>query len=156
MVSSLYVGFDLATACGMAMVQGDRYESYRGNFRPPMRYKHFRQWVRLSIWVMMEQMDKDNIHVAYEMPHARGRYATRVLIGMECMVIDVCEELGLEKPMDVHSGTLKKYFTGNGRADKAMMMAEATKRCGRPITDDNEADAIAVAMWLRDELEDDK
>ncbi len=145
----LYIGFDLGTNCGMAEVGIVGLVCSGANaFPPPTRYKKMRDHIIMALG----QHHADDIHIAYEMPHARGRYATRVLIGMECMLIDVCEELGLEPPRDVHSGTLKKYFTGNGRATKQDMMAEASRRVGREITDDNEADAIAVAMWLRDEL----
>ena len=44
---------------------------------------------------------------------------------------------------------IKKYFTGNHRADKKMMIAESGRRKFKPASDD-EADAFAVASFLCD------
>lgn len=52
---------------------------------------------------------------------------------------------------DLHSvapSTLKKFATGNGRADKAAMM-EAMEAVNMPVDDDNQADALALALLAR-------
>jgi hypothetical protein len=38
----------------------------------------------------------------------------------------------------------------DGRADKSSMVAFAERRIGRKVTDDNEADAVAVGLWAWD------
>jgi len=43
-------------------------------------------------------------------------------------------------------GTIKRFATGKGNANKAAMMEAARKRGFSP-TDDNEADAIAILLW---------
>ena len=43
-------------------------------------------------------------------------------------------------------GTIKRFATGRGNADKAAMMAAVTARGFAPA-DDNEADAIALLLW---------
>ena len=43
-------------------------------------------------------------------------------------------------------GTIKRYATGKGNADKAKMVAAIQARGFRPA-DDNEADAIALLLW---------
>lgn len=46
----------------------------------------------------------------------------------------------------VQPSSLKKWFTGDGRADKKRMMGEAFKR-GYNCRDHNEADALALALF---------
>lgn len=46
----------------------------------------------------------------------------------------------------VHVGTLKKFMTGKGNAEKSEMIA-AVKARGFEPRDDNEADAIAIMLW---------
>lgn len=44
-------------------------------------------------------------------------------------------------------GTIKKFWTGNGRADKEMMIKEANKR-GFDTDNDNQADALALLHYV--------
>jgi hypothetical protein len=46
-------------------------------------------------------------------------------------------------------GTIKRYATGKGNADKAAMIAAMRARGFAP-TDDNEADALALLLWATD------
>lgn len=46
----------------------------------------------------------------------------------------------------VNPSSLKKFFAGNGRAEKADMVA-AARRYGWEVRDDNAADACAVRAW---------
>ena len=46
-------------------------------------------------------------------------------------------------------GTIKRFATGKGNADKAKMVAAIEARGFRPA-DDNEADAIALLLWATD------
>jgi Holliday junction resolvasome RuvABC endonuclease subunit len=43
-------------------------------------------------------------------------------------------------------GTIKKHATGKGNAGKQDMVV-AMQLLGHPITDDNEADALALLHW---------
>ena len=43
-------------------------------------------------------------------------------------------------------GTIKRFATGKGNADKAAMIAAVRGRGFEPA-DDNEADAIAILLW---------
>lgn len=47
-------------------------------------------------------------------------------------------------------GTIKRSWTGKGNADKVAMMAEAVRR-GFKVKDDNEADAIALWHYWREQ-----
>jgi Holliday junction resolvasome RuvABC endonuclease subunit len=44
-------------------------------------------------------------------------------------------------------GTLKKWATGKGNAKKAEMIEAARDHTGLDITDDNEADAVLLALY---------
>ena len=44
-------------------------------------------------------------------------------------------------------GTIKKFLTGQGNANKPAMIAAAQTRGFSPA-DDNEADAIAILLWV--------
>ena len=46
-------------------------------------------------------------------------------------------------------GTIKRFATGKGNADKTAMIAAIRAR-GFPPADDNEADAIALLLWATD------
>jgi Holliday junction resolvasome RuvABC endonuclease subunit len=46
-------------------------------------------------------------------------------------------------------GTIKRYATGKGNADKAAMIAAMRARGFAPA-DDNEADALALLLWATD------
>ena len=48
----------------------------------------------------------------------------------------------------VAPSTLKKFATGNGRADKGAMM-EAVEAVNMPVDDDNQADALSLALLAR-------
>ena len=68
-----------------------------------------------------------------------------VLVGLEEMSYrDVSEILG------VPVGTIKKHATGKGNAGKEAMI-EAMQLLGHPVTDDNEADALALLHWALDQ-----
>lgn len=43
-------------------------------------------------------------------------------------------------------GTIKRHATGRGNAGKQDVIA-AMRALGHPVTDDNEADALAILHW---------
>ena len=49
-------------------------------------------------------------------------------------------------------GTIKKHATGKGNAGKAEVIS-AMRAKGHPVTDDNEADALALLGWAIDTQE---
>ena len=59
-----------------------------------------------------------------------------------------CEERGVAYE-GVPVGTIKRFATGRGNADKAAMIAAVRARGFAPA-DDNEADAIALLLWATD------
>lgn len=69
-------------------------------------------------------------------------------------VLAACQEVALLAGLKCYTqnpSTIKKVFTGNGRADKAAMKAETLIKWGlkpHQIKDDNHADALAAAYVL--------
>lgn len=49
--------------------------------------------------------------------------------------------------VEVTPKELKKFVAGNGNANKAMMVSAVSLRLGRPLIDDNQADAYGLA-WI--------
>ncbi len=72
----------------------------------------------------------------------RGVDAAHVYGGLLSTLVSWCEEIKI--PYDgVPVGTIKKFWTGKGNADKATMI-EMARMHGFNPKDDNEADALAL------------
>jgi hypothetical protein len=89
--------------------------------------------------------------IIYEAPHFRGGYATDLLVGMTTRIQEFAAMYGI-KYTSIHSATLKKFATGKGNADKGQMLEEARRRFGSHISDHNEADALLMIDWAREEF----
>lgn len=107
---------------------------------PGMRFLRFRNWLADMLTMAKPEL------VIFERPHMRGGFATDLLVGFVTRIQEACAERGIECQA-VHSATLKKSACGSGRADKSMMVKAASERFGKPVTDDNEADALNL-LWL--------
>lgn len=83
--------------------------------------------------------------IAYEKPHHRGEAATNIGVGITTRIEEFCE-LVKTSYCGVHSGTLKKWATGKGAAKKPEMI-ESARKYKPDVADDNEADAILIAVW---------
>ena len=54
-------------------------------------------------------------------------------------------------PHPIQPSDLKKWATGKGNSPKDRMILEACNRTGRSITDDNEADAVLLALMMEEQ-----
>ena len=63
------------------------------------------------------------------------------------ILCEVCDELDLPEPIFVNVATLKKWATGNGRADKAQMMCACASRFYFEPSDNNVADACLIYYY---------
>lgn len=149
------LALDLATKTGWAFgdSDGDITHIYSGvqDFSPKrgeskgMRLLHFDRW----IYQMLAEYDPKV--VIYETPHHQGGHATEVLLGLVGILQKAACEAKIEYA-SVHSSTLKKFATGSGRASKEQMKMRAIQRFGRQIEDDNEADALHIWDWARENI----
>lgn len=142
-----YLGLDLALRTGWARVVGGRvYESGVIDLRAARGSGH-NGYAFEALYRWLVEQTRLGDQIAYELALHRGGRSTRMACGLQAVVQMHCAVRGLPTPIAVHVSTLKKHATGIGRASKAAMMAYAARLLGRRPIDDNEADAVAVAMW---------
>jgi Holliday junction resolvasome RuvABC endonuclease subunit len=106
-----------------------------------MRFLRFRRW--------LEQLDVEAgpFEAVYfeEVRRHAGTDAAHVYGGLLGVLTAWCEEY-LVAYQGVPVGTIKRFATGKGNADKAAMV-DAIRAKGFNPADDNEADAIAILLW---------
>lgn len=88
--------------------------------------------------------------IVYEMAHHRGGPATEICVNLTGRVQEFAATYSLEH-VGIHTRTLKKWATGRGNVDKETMIAASVKYLGRQPEDDNEADAVLLAMYAHEE-----
>jgi Holliday junction resolvasome RuvABC endonuclease subunit len=147
------LSLDLATKTGWAVLTGSEvvesgtqtFDLRRGE-SAGMRFLRFRAWLKK----MIEESKPEVIY--YEKAHHRGGHATELCVGMTTRVMEMACENEIEYRA-VHTGTLKKQATGNGRASKQEMIAHAKTRWpGQVVEDDNQADALLLLAYAIEEL----
>jgi Holliday junction resolvasome RuvABC endonuclease subunit len=142
------LALDLGTSMGWALRLGPGIHSGTLSFRPSrydgggMRYVRFRSWLdRLAVErahpaaVYFEEVRR---HAATDAAHIYG--------GFLASLTAWCEEHGLAY-QGVPVGTIKRFATGKGNADKQAVI-DAVRARGFEPADDNEADAIAILLWV--------
>ena len=145
MISILAI--DPATQLGWAKWDGKKIKSGTISFENKqfdgagMRYLKFQTW-------LSEQLTGVSL-VAYEavMQHS-SVYASHIYGGWLCVIQSKCEDLGIPYT-GVPVGTVKKFWTGSGSATKKDMIKSARDRGHNP-KDDNEADALAILYYARE------
>lgn len=79
------------------------------------------------------------------LPEHRSAAAAEIAFGLSFLCATLCD-LRAVRFERLHNQTLKKWFTGYGRAGKSDMMAACVAR-GWHITQPDEADAVALLCW---------
>lgn len=144
------LALDLATVTGWAsnvdgLRSGTQTFDLRRGESPGMRFLRLRSWLR-EIHGLLGDLDV----IVFEQAHQRGGHATAVAYGLQAEVLSFAAEHGIETS-PVHTATLKKAATGNGRASKVDML-EAARARGWSPTDDNEADALHLLAYAEANL----
>jgi len=111
-----------------------------------MRLLRFEDWLRDMIWLVKPDI------IAYEAPHIRWARAAQSLQEMVAVIQLYCERNKIKKYGPVEPSGVKKFATGKGNANKAMMLEEARRRFGEHIADQNQADALLILAWAREEF----
>lgn len=142
------LALDLGTTTGWALRPRDgRIAHGFVSFRPQrfegggMRYLRFKRWLtELKATVT----DIDAVYFEEVRRHA-GVDAAHVYGGLMATLTAWCEHHEIPY-QGVPVGTIKKHATGKGNAGKDEMVA-AMRTHGHPVSDDNEADALALLHW---------
>lgn len=108
-----------------------------------MRFLKFRNRLREFETAGLDQV------VFEEVRRHAGTDAAHVYGGLMATLTTWCEEQKIPYSA-VPVGTIKRFWTGKGNADKGLMIAEAMRR-GFKVADDNEADAIALLHYQLEE-----
>ena len=142
------LAIDLGTITGWA-VRNNRCRILHGTaeFRPTrfegggMRYLRFGKWLDQTLDVTggidAVYFEEVRRHIGTDAAHTYG--------GFLAALTSWCEAKGIAY-QGVPVGTIKRFATGKGNADKQAMIAAMRERGFEPA-DDNEADAIAILLW---------
>lgn len=140
------LALDLGTTTGWAMDGVSGFVSFKnGRYEGGgMRYLRFLRWLQ-----DMLDMGVDAV-VFEEVRRHQGTDAAHVYGGLLGQLTALCEEVGVPY-QGVPVGTIKRFATGKGNANKAAMIAAAREQ-GEQITDDNQADAYWLHRYAVSEL----
>ncbi|MDE2284734.1 MAG: hypothetical protein KGK33_08990 [Hyphomicrobiales bacterium] len=138
----------MGTVLGWAIqLDGSSIESGTVSFRPSrydgggMRYLRFRGWLdsvaRDAAGLSAIYYEEVRRHLGTDSAHVYG--------GMLATLSAWCEQHGIAY-QGVPVGTIKRFISGNGAADKQAVINAVRMRGFKPA-DHNEADAIAILLW---------
>lgn len=138
------LALDIATHCGYYSMHGNGTwnftESKRRNDNK--QHKDFRDTLLGFIREHgIRQIVAEDINVNNHFTDMRKLSEFRGIL------FEICDELDLPEPEFVNVATLKKWATGNGRADKAMMMRTCEEKYHYVPPDDNAADACHLYYY---------
>ncbi|MBU0959206.1 MAG: hypothetical protein KKB31_04660 [Nanoarchaeota archaeon] len=144
------LALDLATKTGWCFKKDGKILSGTQDFSLRRGESHGLIFLRFRKWLAEFLIPGEKVFVCHEQSHHRGGAATALLGGLIAETQAFAAEHGFEI-MPVHSATLKKFATGSGRADKAVMIQKAKDQGYNP-QDDNEADAIHLLRYAIQEV----
>lgn len=137
----MLLALDLGTKTGYTYGHSENLIYGTWDFKPTrfesagMRYVKMRK--------QLNQLPGDISFVLYEEVRRHlGTDAAHVYGGLVATLQQWCEENGLNYN-SIPVGTIKRFWTGKGNANKADMLAECERR-GWVAIDDNAADALAL------------
>lgn len=151
MAKSGILALDLATRIGWAYVPTVGDEPRSGVKQLPVGARgigHFLDEAEQWVVSVCEVMGPETVvfEAPFVGPAGRANLDTaRKLLGLACIAELVCFRKGITV-YEQHNATVKKWFAGHGRADKAAMIAACRKHGWNP-SDDNEADALALLAY---------
>jgi Holliday junction resolvasome RuvABC endonuclease subunit len=153
-MTTTILALDLGTHTGWALTTRDgSITSGTEHFKPQrfegggMRYLRFKRWLaeikQCSDGIDTVFMEEVRRHAGVDAAHAYG--------GFLATLTSWCEHHQIPY-QGVPVGTIKKFATGRGNAGKDEMIVAMRER-GHAVTDDNEADALAILHWAIDTQE---
>lgn len=150
-VNVVVLALDLGTKLGWAVRARDG-AVWHGTeaFTPRKSWTPGQRWLRARSFLTDLIVRHQVTVIAYEdVKRHMGTDAAHAYGAFLCIVQMVADShRATLQPVGVK--TIKKFWTGNGNADKEAMKAQATVRGFKPDTD-NDADALAILHWAVDQ-----
>ncbi len=148
----IILAIDAATKTGWCILKdGKVYESGTMDFSKKRGESNGAMFFRFRNWLNMILYSVKVDFISYEQAHHRGGAATEICVNLTGRIQEACAERNIEY-VAIHSGTLKKWATGHGKAEKGSMMERAGELLGRAPIDDNESDAVLMAFYTNEEF----
>ena len=150
----IVLAIDLGTTTGWAM-QGADGQIIHGiaSFKPQRFEGGGMRYLRFKRWLSEINTLAGDIHAVYfeEVRRHAGVDAAHVYGGLLATLTSWCEHHNIPY-QGVPVGTIKRHATGQGNAGKDAVIA-AMQALGHAVSDDNEADALALLHWVLDTQE---
>ncbi|MCC7227382.1 MAG: hypothetical protein IT507_11890 [Burkholderiaceae bacterium] len=153
-MTSTILALDLGTTTGWAIrALSDPITHGFVTFRPQRFEGGGMRFLRFKRWLTEIKATAGEIHAVYfeEVRRHAGVDAAHVYGGLMATLTTWCEHHNIPY-QGVPVGTIKKHATGKGNAGKGDVIAAIRAR-GHSVTDDNEADALALLHWALDTQE---
>lgn len=146
----LILGIDPGTKCGWALLRdGERVASGVWDLKSKRHEGGGMRFLRARTYMSEALQGVDAVAYEEVARHA-GTAAAHVYGGLVAVLQAECEQAGIPY-RGIPVGTVKKRATGKGNAGKPAMVAAAVEQWGA-VADDNEADALWIAMVLTEDL----
>ena len=143
------LAIDPGTKCGFAL---GPYESGVWNLSPGRHEGGGMRFLRLRAYLAEAAKDV-NLVVYEEVRRHLGTDAAHIYGGIVAIISEHCEEYSIPYK-GVPVGTIKKSATGKGNANKEAMLAAAREKWPEVnIVDDNQADALFLLAWAKNEYD---
>ncbi|NSX16920.1 hypothetical protein HTY52_22775 [Cupriavidus taiwanensis] len=142
------LALDLGTTTGWAVATRDgRQRSGSMRLDPKKLGGNGRRWIAFREWLTATAREVGGVQVVYVEDVRRhvSNLSARVYCGYLAMLEAWCAANNVRMEL-VGVGTVKKHWTGNGRASKTDMIVEAERR-GINVLLDDEADALAILAY---------
>jgi hypothetical protein len=142
------LALDLGTTAGFALrTDVGAIVSGTVSFRPSRYDGGGVRYLRFRAWLDGVATDAGGIGVIHyeEIRRHLGTDAAHIFGGLLATLTAWCEQRGIAY-QGVPVGTIKRFITGKGNADKDAVIAAIRARGFSPV-DDNEADALAILLW---------
>lgn len=107
------------------------------------------QFSRMEIWLwrLLKELQPDVVFCEAPAGHYQSLVASQMAFGWRSLILACCARLSI--PYEGYAaGTIKKYATGSGKAEKDDMIHAANQKFrDLEIEDDNTADAVHILCY---------
>jgi crossover junction endodeoxyribonuclease RuvC len=142
------LAIDAATVTGWASEIDRRRESGFKDFTPLPGEGPGWRYIRFNVWLYTwKEKPLELVVVEKTIPNMTRAITSEIAFGLSTRVTEFCARQRV-RLIGIHNATLKKYFTGDGRAEKHEMI-RAAQTIDPKVEDDNEADAILLLQFAK-------